>query len=163
EGSLAVILRARALGGTPMRYSKVHLVGCFLVLGAVSAARAQDFSEKAFEESEDRIVLSVKGHAEAIASSVVLEFVIRGEGESAIEAEHAYARKMTKLLKGMPEASPVTTAIAIELSADRKVTIHGFVCKHAQNGNFTQESGTTVSGRFQVAVRGLDQAPPRLA
>ncbi|MBI3724018.1 SIMPL domain-containing protein [bacterium] len=151
-----------------MRLAKRALLPCLLLVLAVSG-RAQDYSQSAEqpqpEDSDDRIVLNARGHAEAPATGVVMEFIVRGHADSADEAQRVYEKKMRKLLKGMEETAPVTTLIDVALTADRKAQINGVVFKQTPNGNtsFTLETGATFSGRFLVEVRRILEVPPGVA
>src|SRR5581483_7413969 len=117
----------RVIGFGAMGISR--LVACLLVLGCL-AARAQDEEDDPTPPSsieapataaDNRLCVTVHGEADAVASGVVFEFLIRGEGESGNEAEHECAKKIRRLLKGVPEAAPVTTLAKVEVEAGKTV------------------------------------------
>jgi uncharacterized protein YggE len=129
-----------------------------------SGARAQDATPEEVpggDESDDRIVVTVRGHAETVASDVVLEYIIRGEAEDAAGAQKAYEKRIRKVMKGMNDVTPITSLVTVEVTPDRHVQANGVVFKlNAQNGRGSQtEVGTTFSGRLFVAINGLARVP----
>jgi hypothetical protein len=147
-----------------------RLVACLLVLGCL-AARAQDEEDDPTPPSsieapataaDNRLCVTVHGEADAVASGVVFEFLIRGEGESGNEAEHECAKKIRRLLKGVPEAAPVTTLAKVEVEAGKTVEMAGFIVKHVPNQNpaFVKDAGATCGGRFFIKVDFKDAPEP---
>ncbi len=147
-----------------MALSRAKLLAGFLILGAIGV-RAQDATpipdEVPGDDTDDRIVVAVHGHAETVASDVALEYIIRGEAEDAAGAQKSYEKRIRKVLKGMKDVTPITTLVTVEVTPDKHVQANAVVFKlNAQNGRGNQtEVGTTFSGRLFVSITGLARVP----
>lgn len=134
-----------------------------LVLGGALAARAEDAvsAPPSSSESDDRISVLVRGDAQAIASDMVLEYIVRGEAEDAATAARNYSKRIARVRRALADEAPDTSRVTIELTTEKKVTAAGFVFKLEQNGQnrFKTDPGATFSGRLLVSVRGLATIP----
>lgn len=145
-------------------------------LSTVGTARAQDEEDSSPEPPmrdfvpgpdtlDDTIHVTVRGHAEAIASSVVLEYIVRGPAENGAEAEKNYTKKIKAAVKGMlSETDPVTSLVTVDVVGHRKVQAAGFTLKLEQTGRapFKAEAGVTFACRLHVGIRDLGSVPPRV-
>jgi len=139
----------------------VALFAALLITGAISA-RAQDATPTPVPPSpidDETIVVTAHGHAEAISSGVVLEYIIRVPGDDAASAEKKFSKKLKSLVRGMEEEAPVTTLIVVDSHWAPRFQANGFVfqSQFGQNPPFRGEQGATFTGRFFVGVHGLQE------
>jgi uncharacterized protein YggE len=148
------------------------ILAALLVLGALSA-RAQD-DGPSFDpgppvpgdvDDDGHIVIAARGEASTIASGLVLEYIIRGDGDDAAEAEKKYTKRIAGIVKGMKDEAPLTSLVTLKLTTGKKLQASAFSFKlEPQNGqNFKLDAGTTFGGRVYIEVGGLGATTPELA
>ena len=132
--------------------------------GAI-AARGQDQDLDAgapvVDDDAGRIVLSAKGHVEAIASGVTLEYIMRIPGEDGADSAKKFEKKLKSLVKNMEDEAPVTTLVRVEAKWAPRFQANGFVFKpnFGSNPAFKCEPGATFTSRFFVGIHDLQKVP----
>lgn len=136
---------------------RLALLAALLLAGTSAAAHEEVPDER------DQVVVTVRGHAETIGSSVVIHYLVRGTAETAVEAEESYGKRVRKILRNFAEIEPVTTRVAVEALADERAKAAGWVYNMTPNSNMAREPGATFCGRVTVKIRNLDAVSPRTA
>jgi hypothetical protein len=142
--------------------------------GVFTLARGQDESEIILgggenapppEVGDSGLHLVAHGHAEAISSGVVLEYIVRVPAEDGAKCQKAYSKKLKELVKSMEEDAPVTTLVTVETHWAPKFQANGMIIKPNPGGNpsFKPDEGFTFTGRFFVGIHGLQLVPRDLA